>query len=91
MSSSSGSASSNSSGSFLEVFFSDYKVVVEKILPRKKVSLVSALAGLLFSILLVILIRYAMTPHFLVIIFSLLGLNSFLGSVLFFFMFLQAV
>jgi hypothetical protein len=44
-----------------------------------------------FSVALTFLIREIASPSFLVVIFSLLGLNSFLGCVLFFFMFLQTV
>jgi len=66
-------------------------VIFEKILERKKISKVTSIMALVFSVLLVILVRYIGNPHFLVAIFSLLGLNSFLGSVLFFFIFLQTI
>jgi len=64
---------------------------MEKTLQRRKISMASSVLGLIFSMILVILIRFIMIPHSLVAAFSLLGLNSFLGSVLFFFMFLQCV
>lgn len=51
----------------------------------------TSIIALFFSLILVLLVKYIAIPHFLIAAFSLLGLNSFLESLLFFFMFLQCI
>lgn len=69
-----------------------YKLVIcYKVFERRKICLATSIFTTIFSLILLFLVKYIMIPHAFIAVFSLLGINSFIESILFFFMFLHSI